>query len=41
MKVTVSECLRLPSLREAMLIGGAKGLERSVSSVSVLEWPEV
>lgn len=41
MKVTVSECLRLPSLREAVLLGGAKGLERSVSSVSVLEWPEV
>ncbi len=41
MKVTVSECLRLPSLREAVLVGGAKGLERSVSSVSVLEWPEI
>lgn len=41
MKVTVSECLRLPSLREAVLLGGARGLERSVSSVSVLEWPEV
>ena len=40
MNVTVADCLKLPTLREAQLIAGAKGLQRAVSSVSVLEWPE-
>ena len=40
MNVTVADCLKLPTLREAQLIAGAKGLDRAVSSVSVLEWPE-
>lgn len=40
MNVTVADCLKLPTLREAQLIAGDKGLERAVSSVSVLEWPE-
>lgn len=40
MNVTVADCLRLPTLREAQLIAGAKGTDRAVSSVSVLEWPE-
>lgn len=40
MNVTVADCLRLPTLREAQLVAGAKGLDRAVSSVSVLEWPE-
>ena len=38
---TVGDCLNLPALREAELIAGAKGLNRPVSSVSVLEWPVV
>lgn len=38
---TVVDCLNLPALREAELIAGAKGLNRPVSSVSVLEWPVV
>ncbi|NLU24875.1 MAG: PucR family transcriptional regulator [Clostridiales bacterium] len=41
MNVTVADCLKLPTLREAQLIAGAKGLKRAVSSVSVLEWPEI
>lgn len=40
MNVTVADCLKLPTLREAQLIAGAGGLDRSVSSVSVLEWPD-
>lgn len=40
MNVTVADCLKLPTLREAQLIAGAKGTDRAVSSVSVLEWPE-
>ena len=40
MNVTVADCLKLPTLREAQLIAGDKGLDRAVSSVSVLEWPE-
>lgn len=38
---TVGDCLNLSALREAELIAGAKGLNRPVSSVSVLEWPVV
>ena len=41
MKVTVADCLKLPALREAQLAAGANGLDRAVSSVTVLEWPEV
>lgn len=40
MNVTVAVCLKLPTLREVQLIAGAKGLDRAVSSVSVLEWSE-
>ena len=40
MNVTVADCLKLPTLREVQLIAGAKGLDRAVSSVSVLEWSE-
>ena len=36
MNVTVADCLKLPTLREAQLIAGAKGTDRAVSSVSVL-----
>ncbi len=37
MSVTVEDLLRLPSLRRAEVLGGAKGLPRIVSSISVLE----
>ena len=40
MSVTVADCLKLPSLREATLVAGAQGLNRSVSAVSVMEYPE-
>ena len=35
MNVTVADCLKLPTLREAQLIAGAKGTDRAVSSASV------
>lgn len=37
MSVTVSDLLKLPSLRQARVLGGAGGLEKVVSSISVLE----
>ena len=37
MSVTVADLLKLPSLRQAKVIGGAKGLWKTVSSISVLE----
>lgn len=40
MNVTVADCLKLPTMREAKLIAGAGGLDRAVSSVSVLELPD-
>ena len=37
MSVTVSDLLKLPSLRQAKVLGGAGGLQKVVSSISVLE----
>ena len=37
MSVTVEDLLRLPSLRHAKVLGGAGGLNKVVSSISVLE----
>lgn len=37
MSVTVADLLKLPSLWQAKVIGGAKGLGKTVSSISVLE----
>lgn len=37
MSITVSDLLRLPSLRQATVLGGRRGLHRVVSSISVLE----
>lgn len=37
MSVTVSDLLKLPSLQHARVIGGAGGLKKVVSSISVLE----
>jgi DNA-binding PucR family transcriptional regulator len=40
MSVLVNDCLKLPSLREATVLGGKTGLDEVVSSVSVLEYAE-
>lgn len=40
MSVTVADCLKLPSLREATLVAGAQGLNRSVNAVTVIEYPD-
>ena len=37
MSVTVEDILELPSLRQAKVLGGAGGLKKVVSSISVLE----
>lgn len=37
MSITVADCLKLPSLREAKVTAGAGGINREVSCVSVLE----
>ena len=37
MSVTVSDLLKLPSLQQACVIGGAGGLKKVVSSISALE----
>ena len=37
MSVTVSDLLKLPSLRQAKVLGGTGGLQKVVSSISVLE----
>jgi len=37
MSITVADCLKLPSLREAKVAAGAGGINRDVSCVSVLE----
>lgn len=37
MSITVSDLLRLPSLRQATVIGGHGGLNKIVTSISVLE----
>ena len=37
MSVTVEDLMRLPSLRQAKVIGGSGGMRRVVSSISVLE----
>ena len=37
MSVTVADLLRLPSLRQAKVLGGERGLRKTVSSISVLE----
>ena len=40
MSITVADCLKLPSLREAEVIGGHKGLSNIVSYVTVLEYAD-
>ena len=41
MSICVADVLKLPSMRGARVLGGARGLSRIVSSVSVLEYAEV
>ena len=41
MSITVSDCLKLPSLQEANVIAGHGGLDKFVSAVSVLEYARV
>lgn len=41
MSITVADCLKLPALRDARLYGGARGVSRVVTRVSVLEYPDV
>ena len=37
MSLTVSDCLKLPSLRNARVLAGEQGLNHIVNNVSVLE----
>lgn len=39
--LTVSEALSLPALRDAVLIAGEKGLHRIISTVNIMEVPDV
>lgn len=41
MSITVADCLKLPALQEAAVIGGSNGLNKIVTAVSVLEYSEV
>lgn len=41
MSVTVADCLKLPALREANVLAGHAGLIRPVSSLSVIEYPDM
>ncbi|MCF0137681.1 MAG: PucR family transcriptional regulator ligand-binding domain-containing protein [Oscillospiraceae bacterium] len=41
MSITVLDCLRLSSLRDAEVIAGHKGLSKTVSAVSVLEYAKI
>ncbi len=39
--VTVSDCMKLPTFREARVVAGSGGLNRVVASVSVMEYPDI
>lgn len=41
MGITVADCLKLPSLRDAKVIAGQRGLWKDVSAVTVLEYAKV
>ena len=41
MSITVTDVLKLPSMRSARVLGGRKGLSRIVSSISVLEYAQI
>ncbi|MGE5552308.1 MAG: PucR family transcriptional regulator [Betaproteobacteria bacterium] len=39
--ITVREALELPALREAVLLAGASGLDRLITSVNIMEVPQI
>lgn len=41
MSITVTDVMKLPSMRGAKVLGGEKGLSRVVSSISVLEYAQI
>lgn len=41
MSITVADCLKLPAMREARLAAGGAGLNRFVTAVSVIEYPNI
>jgi len=41
MSITVADVMKLPSMRGAKVLGGARGLSRVVSSISVLEYAQI
>ncbi len=41
MSITVTDVMKLPSMRGAKVLGGTKGLSRVVSSISVLEYAQI
>jgi len=41
MSITVADCLKLPSLREAEVLGGRKGLNKTVAFVTVMEYADL
>ncbi len=41
MSVTVADCLKLPALKESNVVAGYSGLNRPVSSLSVIEYPDM
>ena len=38
MSVTIADLVKLPSLRDACVVAGAKGMNKAVASISVLEY---
>lgn len=41
MSITVREALRLPAFKDAVLVAGAAGLDRVITSVNIMEVPEI
>jgi len=41
MSITVADIMKLPSMRGAKVLGGHNGLNRIVSSISVLEYAQI
>lgn len=41
MSITVREALQLPALKDAVLIAGAGGLDRVITSVNIMEVPDI
>ena len=41
MIITVREALQLPALKDAALVAGEKGLSRAITSVNIMEVPDI